>query len=381
MNKELAMHSQPAALRRADDREQMLDKRSVLIGLGIVLCVFVGAAVWQLAVAPEKKQPKLREFEFSPEPPKEEKIEIKDPQREIMKQLVQDMPEMDEEKRPNIQMSTNPQEVQFQEDVVKASSMEMKTDVDVKINKLDIKDNMEKAEEVSTEVVAALDPMAVLVNEPADIFSRADPEPVMNRKRALVSTAPKPSTTVKLAVQQLGDQDVPTVGELGPVDINMFGDGSEYGGLKRGGIEMRTAVDAALRWLALHQEPDGSWTGGEKWNLEDAPFDTLPIGNISANAQINAKDKAPVDGGPSVAMTSFALIALMGGGHNLRRGEYRTHVIRGMEWLMAHQNPSTGYLSANMYEHAIATIALCEALGRSPDERVGLAARKAVDAC
>jgi hypothetical protein len=77
----------------------------------------------------------------------------------------------------------------------------------------------------------------------------------------------------------------------------------------------------------------------------------------------------------------MACLALMGGGNTLRKGEYRGTVMRGIQWLIAQQNETTGYFSPNMYCHALATIALCEAVGRSPDERAALAARKAVDAC
>jgi hypothetical protein len=187
----------------------------------------------------------------------------------------------------------------------------------------------------------------------------------------LIATAPRPAASVKISPQQLGDQNAPTVGELGPVDINLFGDGDYLGAIKRSGLETRTAVDAALRWLALHQEPDGSWAP-HKWDPEDVQPDGTPA---SAASRPQGGDEH------KVGMTAFAVLAFMGGGHNLRRGEHRASVIRAMEWLLARQEPKTGYVSRNMYEHAISSIALCEAFGRSPDERVGLAARQAVDAC
>jgi hypothetical protein len=75
------------------------------------------------------------------------------------------------------------------------------------------------------------------------------------------------------------------------------------------------------------------------------------------------------------------VLGIMGGGHTIRKGEYRTHLLRGLEWILKQQDGRTGKLSNNMYEHAICTIALCEASGRSPDERISTAARKAVDFC
>ena len=363
----------PRPLARLDEREQILDGKAVAIGLTVVACLFVGAAVWRLATAPERKVPKLREFEFTPETPKtEEKFELKQPQRELIRPLIDDRPEIKEdEQRPNIQMSTDPQEVQFKEEVIKTPTIEPTPEVDVKVVKLDIQDTMEKADEVAPESVDPLAVIAALSSEPADIYKYEEPAVRVHKNVGLVATAPRLSSSVKISPQQLGPQDTPTVGELGPVDINLFGDGDYLGAIKRAGFETRTAVDAALRWLALHQEPDGSWDA-HKWDAEDVKSDGgLPPGSKNQEG----------GRGYEVAMTAFSTLAFMGGGHNLRRGEYRSSVIHAVEWLLAKQDPKTGYLSQNMYEHAIATIALCEAYGRSPDERVGLAAREAVGCC
>jgi len=72
----------------------------------------------------------------------------------------------------------------------------------------------------------------------------------------------------------------------------------------------------------------------------------------------------------------------MGGGHTIRRGEYRRNVLRGIEAIMRSQKDDGGILTGGrMYGHALCTIALCEAYGRARDERIGLAARKAVLFC
>jgi len=85
--------------------------------------------------------------------------------------------------------------------------------------------------------------------------------------------------------------------------------------------------------------------------------------------------------GHRAGITGLGIIALMGGGHSVRRGEYRANIARAIEWLLSIQDQKTGRVSANMYEQASCTIALCEAFGRSPNERLGAAARKAVDYC
>ncbi|MCJ8332326.1 MAG: hypothetical protein HRT89_18030, partial [Lentisphaeria bacterium] len=110
------------------------------------------------------------------------------------------------------------------------------------------------------------------------------------------------------------------------------------------------------------QESDGHWIA-PKWD-KAIPDD-------------QQKDVA---GTHDVGITGFALLALMGGGHTIRKGDYRRNVLRGIQWLVKQQKPN-GALTGNMYEHAIATIALCEAFGRAPDEEIGKAARKSINFC
>jgi hypothetical protein len=167
-----------------------------------------------------------------------------------------------------------------------------------------------------------------------------------------------------VAFAQLGDQDQATIGELGAVDINLFGNGDGYGGGGGGfKLETRTAVDSALRWLALHQEPEGNWIS-HKWDADD----------VTMNGSVTNKSD-------DINITPLAALALMGGGNTLRKGEHRMAVVRAINFLISKQDRKTGLLSNSMYVHAMGTIALCEAYGRSPDETVQIAARRAVDAC
>jgi hypothetical protein len=255
----------------------------------------------------------------------------------------------------------------MKEEVIKTHVVEMTPEVNVRVAQLNLEETMEKADEVASESVDALTPIAVMTTAAADIYQYDTPKPRAHSKAKLVSTAPKIGMKLKVAPPQYGDQDAVTVGELGPVDINLLGNGDYLQGLGRGGmLETRTAVDNALRWLALHQEPEG-WWAPTRWDKEDVAFEAPKTDNEGSEH--------------TRGLTGFALLALMGGGQTLRKGENRMTVIRGVEWLMKRQDAKTGYISGNMYEHAICTIALCEAFGRSPDERVALAARKAVDCC
>ena len=345
--------------------ERLFDRRSFVIGASFCAALIVGATMWQLAyVDNSRKGQKLNDFQFAPRPPDTQKFELKEPQRELMKELVQDQTQLDEKEKPNIQITTEPKDSEMKEDVIK-TQVEMNPEVNVKVAQLDLDQTMEKADQVDKDSADALTPIAVETSQAADIYRYDVAKPTAHKRAKLVSTAPKIGMTLKVAPRQYGDQDVVAVGELGAVDINLLGSGDYLGGLGRGGmLETRTAVDNALRWLSLHQESEGWWSQ-KRWDLEDVGFEA-PAANRGEH---------------NTGVTGFALLALMGGGHTLRKGEHRMTVIRTVEWLLKQQNARTGYVSANMYEHAICTIALCEAFGRSPDERVGLAARKAVDAC
>jgi|694.fasta_scaffold24769_8 hypothetical protein len=354
------------------DEESMFDKRSLLIGVGLAALLLTGATLWKIAYH-EKSGPKtkLQDFEISaPRPPKEvEKFEYKDPLRPMMRPTVVDQPAFsDERETPNIQISTNPQEVENPTEVVKTTKLTMDIVANVKGAKLDLNETKEMADEQGDVSVDRLTPIAVLKTSPGDILAYDEPISRPSARAGLVSTSPNPGAKLMVAFAQLGDQDQATIGELGAVDINLFGNGDGYGGGGGGfKLETRTAVDSALRWLALHQEPQGFWIQ-YKWDADDVPVGGAVTGSVQKGVS-------------EFGVTCLATLALMGGGNTLRKGEHRMAVLRAINHIVSQQDRKTGILSQNMYEHAIGTIALCEAFGRSPDETVGIAARRAVDAC
>jgi antitoxin component YwqK of YwqJK toxin-antitoxin module len=132
------------------------------------------------------------------------------------------------------------------------------------------------------------------------------------------------------------------------------------------------ALDQALQWLCDHQASDGRWAG--------AGF----------NAH-NGLGRTCACDGPGVAdiydvgLTGLALLALMADGSSARHGRHAEPVRRGLSWLISRQDPGglvgsehgPGYI----YNHAIATQALCEALGMSASPVLRRAAKSAVDVC
>jgi len=122
-----------------------------------------------------------------------------------------------------------------------------------------------------------------------------------------------------------------------------------------------SGVDAALRWLAYHQEADGHW---------DAK-------------KYSAQEKT------DTACTGFALLAFLGAGHTEKVGEYKGNVQRAVAWLKSKQSAEglifdTSDAGAHRgvgYPGAIATLAMAEAAGMANIPDTKAAAQKAIDYC
>jgi hypothetical protein len=138
----------------------------------------------------------------------------------------------------------------------------------------------------------------------------------------------------------------------------------------RGGSpETEAAVQAALKWLAASQSPDGRWDAG----AHEAGRETLADGRNRRNAGIEA----------DTAMTGLALLAFLASGHTHEQGTYRENVQHGLEFLL-HIQAADGNLAgradpfARMYCHAIAAFALSEAYGMTGDQRLRDPVRRAI---
>jgi len=152
------------------------------------------------------------------------------------------------------------------------------------------------------------------------------------------------------------------VGGGGPAGCYGFRDG---GGRKKackrwggtGGSE--SAVEAALAWLARHQEPDGHWDT-KKWE-----------GSMKTDAGV----------------TGLALLAFLGAGYTETEGKWKSNVQRATRWIIKNQ-AADGCIGKDSegtepngpgYHHSICGLALAEAFGMAKNSTVGAAAQKAVD--
>ncbi len=136
------------------------------------------------------------------------------------------------------------------------------------------------------------------------------------------------------------------------------------------------AVARALRWLARHQEKDGSWS------LHD--YDDRPNCNCGPHRhplrELVKSDRDSIKRS-DMAGTSLALLPFLGAGQTHLTGIYQDTVSRGLRWMMKQQR-ADGYLqpeSAGMYAHGQGAIVLCEAYAISGDEQLRAAAQKSID--
>ncbi|HID77943.1 MAG TPA: hypothetical protein EYP56_18345 [Planctomycetaceae bacterium] len=133
--------------------------------------------------------------------------------------------------------------------------------------------------------------------------------------------------------------------------------------------ESERAVEAALKWLAQNQEPEGRWNAAR----HEAGKELLVAGRNRQQAGLRA----------DTGITGLALLAFLASGHTHQRGEYQSTVRRGLQYLMQSQAPdgSLGGEAATfafMYCHGMAAFALSEALGMSGDHRLREPVRRAV---
>jgi hypothetical protein len=138
----------------------------------------------------------------------------------------------------------------------------------------------------------------------------------------------------------------------------ILGDGKTFATLR--------AADAALDWIARHQNPNGSWS------LDG--FDHQCTGK---------KCTSPAARGSDSAATALALLPFLAAGETpVTDGPHKKTVSRGLQYLINNQQ-ADGSLAGRsafdlMYTHGLATIALCEAYGMTRDSRTGSAAQRAI---
>ena len=158
----------------------------------------------------------------------------------------------------------------------------------------------------------------------------------------------------------------------------MFGNRSG-GGRKRavgsggGSRGSEGAVEASLRWLKRHQSPDGKWDAVQY-------FQNCTEGAKCEPGKYYEGKGAQGEADIHAALTGYALLCFLGAGYDHKTpNKYRNTVKKGVEWLLAAQQPD-GLLGARNYAHPIAVMALAEAYAMTADPALRAPAQKGIDA-
>lgn len=132
-----------------------------------------------------------------------------------------------------------------------------------------------------------------------------------------------------------------------------------------GTAESEKAVARGLKWLAEHQNKDGSWSMSP----------STVCGNEACGSTLAECQEAA---------TGLALLPFLGAGHVPgEKGPYKDMLEKGMAWLVSRVDKQGRILQENapthfhMYAHAIATIVLCEASALAPEANYKPAAQRA----
>jgi len=185
-------------------------------------------------------------------------------------------------------------------------------------------------------------------------------------QRSTIAAAPKTGfVSLPRTPRRLGDGDaLPQVYQL-----RMAAEKVKIAEVFGGSAQTEAAVKSSLSWLAVNQEPNGSWGA-------------LRHGAGSGEKVLDVDHHPPgvrADNG----ITGLALLAFLGAGHTHLEGKYRNNVRRAIDFLIKSQHTS-GSLSGNaqihasMYCHGIASLALSEAYAMTGDQVLHGPVKKAI---
>jgi hypothetical protein len=352
----------------------LLDKRSLVGGLLVFLLVCLIGIVWKMKPAVMDTIRRLEDFQFTVADPNVEKFDLKEPVRAVVQETKFDVsnetlaPPGDGAQTtelPDIHISTKPDAAESAAMFVATPNKDVAVaDIDVAaltgtgIANMPAADVIDAPSEISVQSDAvewALPVIAAVTDGAADIYQYAEPTPSDKIGTHYINTAPRAGRPIKSPIPKAwSPQDQVAKGTLGTVNINLFGTGTRFllSGGRGGGLQSRTAVDSALHWLAVNQEPDGMWLANKHEGANEA----------------------------DLGVTGLAALAFMGAGNTPRKGEYMRTVSKALEAIMRNQDQSSGRLGPkySLYTHAICTIAISEAYGRTRDERYADVAQKAI---
>ena len=151
-----------------------------------------------------------------------------------------------------------------------------------------------------------------------------------------------------------------TIGALGGMEGGLGGraQAAKLAAASGGGNDTEQAVDRSLKWIAIHQLPDGGWS----FDFKDCPSCG---GRCSGSGGSRGKDRT--------GATAMALLPFLGRGYTHREGPYKATVEKGIAFLAQRVVAGKGQAYdrfGNMYSQGLAGIALSECYAMSQDNRL-----------
>ena len=127
-----------------------------------------------------------------------------------------------------------------------------------------------------------------------------------------------------------------------------------------GNSKSEAAVAAGLKWLVIHQAPDGHWS----------------LDGFNQHGHCNCSGFGIHN---DIAATAFGLLPLLAAGetHKNPKAIYGKHVLSALKYLMSKQ-ARDGSFGGGMYAHGLASIAMCEAYGMTSDPALRSSAQRAL---
>jgi hypothetical protein len=216
---------------------------------------------------------------------------------------------------------------------------------------------------------------------PADAPAKANPP----ETRDPAPQEARPAEPEADAAAAAPEQVVPEAAPPGPEAFhNRVGKGKQQALSKYGGsAETEAAVERGLEWLANHQHADGRWSGMSFSNRCPPPDGRWAGRSVTAIATHSASCTGAGRNGYDVAHTGLAALCFLGAGHLPGETDYGRRVHKALQFLLDSRRVDGGYDAAGahscMYNHAIATLALCEAAALTHDDALRSAAQGAVE--
>ncbi|MGE4620325.1 MAG: prenyltransferase/squalene oxidase repeat-containing protein [Planctomycetota bacterium] len=208
------------------------------------------------------------------------------------------------------------------------------------------------------------------------VEAKPDPEPLQNKESEPVEITEPETVKEPQTNSDAGEELVNDVAGLGASEGTQ---GNSRQGTARssairihgGNPDTEGAVKAGLLWLIRHQDSDGSWSPDQ--------FDRHCLeSDATCNGAGYPEHRAGI--------TAIVLLALLGDGHLPQESDdpFAVSCQRALQWLLDHtdkdgcirSNTETG--SRNLYDHGIATFALCEAAQLTQNPSLIESARRAI---